>query len=74
MIFRQHQLACLSLFSYLIGDESTGRAVMVDPQRDMSGILDKATRWASASSGSSRPTSTPTSSPGTWNWRPPPAR
>ena len=34
MIFRQHQLACLSLFSYLIGDETTGRAVVVDPQRD----------------------------------------
>ena len=36
MFFRQYQLACLSLFSYLIGDESTGRAVVVDPQRDIS--------------------------------------
>ena len=42
MIFRQYQLACLSLFSYLIGDESTGRAVMVDPQRDVSAYLDEA--------------------------------
>ena len=33
MIFRQYQLSCLSLFSYLIGDEGTGRAVVVDPQR-----------------------------------------
>src|SRR5690606_17905710 len=42
MIFRQYQLACLSLFSYLIGDETTGRAVVVDPQRDISGYLDDA--------------------------------
>ena len=39
MVFRQYQLACLSLFSYLIGDESTGRAVVVDPQRDISDYL-----------------------------------
>ena len=26
MFFRQYQLGCLSLFSYLIGDETTGRA------------------------------------------------
>ena len=36
MIFKQYELGCLSLFSYLIGDESTGRAVVVDPQRDVS--------------------------------------
>ncbi len=39
MIFRQYQLSCLSLFSYLVGDESTGRAVVVDPQRDVSQYL-----------------------------------
>ncbi|MGH9113145.1 MAG: MBL fold metallo-hydrolase [Acidimicrobiales bacterium] len=39
MFFRQHQLACLSLFSYVIGDESTGRAVVVDPQRDVTGYV-----------------------------------
>jgi glyoxylase-like metal-dependent hydrolase (beta-lactamase superfamily II)/rhodanese-related sulfurtransferase len=39
MFFRQYQLGCLSLFSYLIGDESTGRAVVVDPQRDVSQYL-----------------------------------
>lgn len=43
MIFRQYQLACLSMFSYLIGDETTGRAVVVDPQRDITGYLDDAT-------------------------------
>ncbi|HZM41952.1 MAG TPA: MBL fold metallo-hydrolase [Acidimicrobiales bacterium] len=42
MFFRQYQLSCLSLFSYLIGDTSTGRAVVVDPQRDISGYLDDA--------------------------------
>lgn len=42
MFFRQYQLPCLSIFSYLIGDESTGRAVVVDPQRDITGYLDDA--------------------------------
>lgn len=36
MFFRQYNLDCLSLFSYMIGDTSTGRAVVVDPQRDIS--------------------------------------
>lgn len=36
LFFRQYDLACLSLYSYLIGDTSTGRAVVVDPQRDIS--------------------------------------
>jgi DMSO/TMAO reductase YedYZ molybdopterin-dependent catalytic subunit/rhodanese-related sulfurtransferase/glyoxylase-like metal-dependent hydrolase (beta-lactamase superfamily II) len=35
MIFAQHYLACLSHASYLIGDETTGRAVVVDPRRDV---------------------------------------
>ena len=39
MIFKQYQLACLSLYSYLIGDETTGRAVVVDPQRDIGQYL-----------------------------------
>ena len=39
MFFRQYELGCLSLFSYLIGDETTGRAVVVDPQRDVSQYL-----------------------------------
>ena len=42
MFFRQYQLGCLSLFSYLIGDKTTGRAVVVDPQRDISQYLDDA--------------------------------
>src|SRR5439155_24981543 len=39
MILTQHYLACLSHASYLIGDETTGRAVVVDPQRDISDYL-----------------------------------
>lgn len=39
MFFRQYYLGCLSHASYLIGDETTGRAVVVDPQRDISGYL-----------------------------------
>ena len=39
MHFTQHYLACLSHASYLIGDESSGRAVVVDPQRDISAYL-----------------------------------
>ena len=35
MLFRQYYLGCLSHASYLIGDTTTGRAVVVDPQRDV---------------------------------------
>ncbi len=35
MLFNQYYLECLSHASYLIGDETTGRAVVVDPQRDV---------------------------------------
>jgi glyoxylase-like metal-dependent hydrolase (beta-lactamase superfamily II)/rhodanese-related sulfurtransferase len=39
VFFRQYDLACLSLYSYLIGDTTTGRAVVIDPQRDVSEYL-----------------------------------
>lgn len=42
MKFNQYYLDCLSHASYLIGDESTGRAVVVDPQRDVSEYLSDA--------------------------------
>jgi glyoxylase-like metal-dependent hydrolase (beta-lactamase superfamily II)/rhodanese-related sulfurtransferase len=35
MFFRQYYLACLSHASYLIGDTTSGLAVVVDPQRDV---------------------------------------
>jgi hydroxyacylglutathione hydrolase len=39
MKFIQYYLDCLSHASYLIGDEATGRGVVVDPQRDVSEYL-----------------------------------
>lgn len=39
MIFRQYYLACLSHASYLVGDAGSRRAVVVDPQRDVSAYL-----------------------------------
>src|SRR5438105_11401334 len=42
MILTQHYLACLSHASYLIGDETTGRAVVVDPRRDVDIYVDAA--------------------------------
>ena len=38
MKFVQYYLECLSQASYLIGDETTGRAVVVDPRRDIAGV------------------------------------
>lgn len=35
MYFRQYYLGCLSHASYLVGDTTTGQAVVVDPQRDV---------------------------------------
>ncbi|KUI47940.1 sulfurtransferase [Mycobacterium sp. GA-1199] len=42
MKFIQYYLDCLSHASYLIADETTGRAVVVDPQRDVSEYLSDA--------------------------------
>src|ERR1700757_205107 len=42
MIFTQHYLDCLSQGSYLIGDETSGRAVVVDPRRDIDEYLNEA--------------------------------
>lgn len=39
MIFTQYYLSCLSHGSYLIGDETTGQAVVVDPRRDVTEYL-----------------------------------
>jgi len=39
MFFRQYYLDCLSHASYLVGDETTGHAVVVDPQRDVAAYL-----------------------------------
>jgi glyoxylase-like metal-dependent hydrolase (beta-lactamase superfamily II)/rhodanese-related sulfurtransferase len=42
MFFKQYYLGCLSHASYLIGDTTTGRAAVVDPQRDVSQYLEDA--------------------------------
>jgi glyoxylase-like metal-dependent hydrolase (beta-lactamase superfamily II)/rhodanese-related sulfurtransferase len=42
VIFTQHYLACLSHASYLIGDERSGRAVVVDPRRDVAVYVEEA--------------------------------
>ncbi|MEY9214473.1 MBL fold metallo-hydrolase [Thermobifida halotolerans] len=39
MLFTQYYLDCLSHASYLIADEGTGRAVVVDPKRDITDYL-----------------------------------
>ncbi len=35
MILKQFYLPCLAHASYLIGDEATGTAAVIDPQRDI---------------------------------------
>jgi hydroxyacylglutathione hydrolase len=42
MIFEQYYLECLSQASYLIADGTTGRAVVVDPRRDVEQYLESA--------------------------------
>jgi glyoxylase-like metal-dependent hydrolase (beta-lactamase superfamily II)/rhodanese-related sulfurtransferase len=42
MVFTQYYIDCLSQASYLIGDTSTGQAVIVDPRRDVQEYLDDA--------------------------------
>ncbi|HKY22765.1 MAG TPA: MBL fold metallo-hydrolase [Vicinamibacterales bacterium] len=42
MIFKQFYLNCLAHASYLIGDETTRTAVVVDPRRDVQQYLDEA--------------------------------
>lgn len=45
MILEQYYIECLSHASYLIGDESTGRAIVVDPRRDISDYLADAEKF-----------------------------
>lgn len=42
LVLTQHYLACLSHASYLIGDRGSGRAVVVDPRRDVEVYLEEA--------------------------------
>ena len=42
MRFTQYYLDCLSQASYLVADDVTGKAVVVDPRRDVEEYLDDA--------------------------------
>lgn len=44
MLIHPFYLACLAHGSYLLGDEKTKTAVIVDPQRDVDGYVDEAAR------------------------------
>jgi hydroxyacylglutathione hydrolase len=39
LVLHQYELGCLSQLSYLVGDRSTGKAVVVDPRRDIAEYL-----------------------------------
>ena len=45
MILEQYYIECLSHASYLIGDETTGRAIVVDPRRDITEYLADAKKY-----------------------------
>jgi glyoxylase-like metal-dependent hydrolase (beta-lactamase superfamily II)/rhodanese-related sulfurtransferase len=45
MILEQYYIECLSHASYLIGDETTGRAIVVDPRRDITDYLADAAKY-----------------------------
>jgi hydroxyacylglutathione hydrolase len=42
IVIRQLYLGCLSQASYLVGDRTSGRAIAVDPRRDVEELLDAA--------------------------------
>src|SRR4051812_26381392 len=42
MILKQYYLGCLAHASYLVGDEASATAIIVDPQRDIQQYLDDA--------------------------------
>jgi hydroxyacylglutathione hydrolase len=42
MVFKQYYLGCLAHASYLIADEASGQAAVVDPQRDVEQYLQEA--------------------------------
>lgn len=74
MMLEQFYIACLSHASYLIGDQTSGRAIVVDPRRDIGDHLAAAVRHGVVIEGSSTPTFTPTSWPDTWKLRRQPGR
>ncbi len=45
MILKQYYLGCLAHASYLLGDEPSSTAIVVDPQRDIQQYLADAEKW-----------------------------
>src|ERR1700729_2182548 len=45
MILKQHYLGCLAHASYLLGDEASATAIIVDPQRDIQQYLGDAEKF-----------------------------
>ncbi|MGP0074462.1 MAG: MBL fold metallo-hydrolase [Bryobacteraceae bacterium] len=45
MILKQYYLGCLAHASYLLGDEASSTAIIVDPQRDIQQYLSDAEKW-----------------------------
>jgi rhodanese-related sulfurtransferase/glyoxylase-like metal-dependent hydrolase (beta-lactamase superfamily II) len=45
MILKQYYLGCLAHASYLLGDEASSTAIIVDPQRDVQQYLADAQKW-----------------------------
>ncbi len=45
MILEQYYIECLSHASYLIGDQTSGRAIVVDPRRDITDYLADAQKY-----------------------------
>src|SRR5919199_5952575 len=44
MVLKQYYLGCLAHASYLLGDEATHTAIVVDPQRDIERYIDEASQ------------------------------
>ena len=61
MILKQYYLGCLAHASYLLGDEESGTAVIVDPQRDTQQYVADAEKFGLRSDMSFSLTFTPTS-------------
>jgi hydroxyacylglutathione hydrolase len=45
MVLKQYYLGCLAHASYLLGDEASATAIVVDPQRDIQQYLDDAWKF-----------------------------
>jgi hypothetical protein len=67
MIFKQYYLGCLAHASYLIGDEDSRTAAVVDPQRDVDQYLEDAKGMGFRFATFCFPISMPTSWPGILN-------